>query len=343
MSTIRAAVLGYDDVTLRQLYHNLDQAPQCRSRLSAHMLKTWWPGHDMIFIDSFEVYEKIEQHLDQCHGPVLIAQTEEDWFMALDWHDVRNRIRSHPRWNDECMIISNSRWDCDMLTAVGIRNQCKPGLLDLMTYRELPEVTWQRDLIQHHTSVMFAHLSWPGDMSRIRLCELLMENQARVGCIAGEFMALDNQAGITAQCVLPTPIDSPDSPLSADLYLRTIAFSTVLETQYRGHWCPTTSEKTYRCFHNQVPALVCGGQHTRRYLLGLGFDPCDWLFDWSWDIEPEPGLRFQGFLNEVQRLLNQPLEQIKVLIEQHQSSLVHNQHTVRRLICGYQDLDNRPW
>jgi hypothetical protein len=230
-----------------------------------------------------------------------------------------------------------------MLTAVGIRNQCKPGLLDLMTYRELPEVTWQSDLIQHHTSVMFAHLSWPGDMSPIRLCELLMENKTRVGCIAGEFMALDNQSEITAQCMLPTSLDAPNTPLSADLYLRTIAFSTVLETQYRGHWCPTTSEKTYRCFHHQVPALVCAGQNTRRYLLGLGFDTCDWLFDWCWDSEPEPETRFQGFLAEVQRLLNQPLDHIKTVIEQNRSSLEYNQHNVRRLICGYRDLDNRPW
>jgi len=91
--------------------------------------------------------------------------------------------------------------------------------------------------------------------------------------------------------------------------------------------------------HLLRPAVICGGLGTRQYLLDLGFDTWDWFVDWSFDSEPNDSIRFQKFLQEIERLLNTPLEKLIKLVVQHQDKLLYNQQRLFYLIENYNDID----
>lgn len=308
-----------------------------------NILTKWWPGHKVKYITSYQDYVDIADWLDRVPGPKIIAQVEEDWFLKTDYRTVRQTIVNHTNWSNESFVISNSRWDCDCMTAMGIRALCRPGIGDLLAYQEPVNHTWQSDLIVDHLSLVYGHLDKYLDQSRLCLIDTVLQWPDRVGFILGGGKPiLVNRPELLERCFIDTPDHktAPWMPASADFYLATSAFSAVVETQYRGIWCPTLSEKTYHCYHWQCPVIVNGGYRTRDYLKNLGFDTCDWLFDWHFDSYECPDQRQNGFLAEVERLLHMPLENIKSLIEANRSSLVHNQLNIRRLICRYSQLDD---
>jgi hypothetical protein len=117
----------------------------------------------------------------------------------------------------------------------------------------------------------------------------------------------------------------------------------VLVSQWRttvtSGYAPTTSEKIYRNMHLLRPAVICGGKNTRQYLLDLGFDTWDWFVDWSFDSEHNDQKRFKGYLREIERLLNVPLQQLKDLIHQNQDKLLYNRDRLFWLINNYNTID----
>jgi hypothetical protein len=91
--------------------------------------------------------------------------------------------------------------------------------------------------------------------------------------------------------------------------------------------------------HLLRPAVICGGLNTRQYLLDLGFDTWDWFVDWSFDSEPDSSQRFVKFNQEVQRLLNTPLDQLIRLINDNQDKLFYNRDRLFWLINNYETID----
>jgi hypothetical protein len=73
--------------------------------------------------------------------------------------------------------------------------------------------------------------------------------------------------------------------------------------------------------------------------MDLGFDTWDWFVDWSFDSEPDDGIRFSKFLNEVERLLKTPLEDLVKLINDNQDKLLYNRDRLFWLINNYETID----
>jgi hypothetical protein len=134
--------------------------------------------------------------------------------------------------------------------------------------------------------------------------------------------------------------DAPFQRIDTDFnWYRHTAFGTVIETYSSEPFSPTLSEKTYRNMHLCRPALIFGGQGTREYLISLGFDTWDWIIDWSFDSEPDKIVRFSKYLNELERLLNLPIQILVDLIVKNQDKLLYNRNRLFWLINNYDSID----
>lgn len=311
-------------------------------------------GYTIIWIDSSNDYRSIDNRLSSAHTTgssqhIIIYQTEEDWF-SLDRHaEIQTMIKNHPNWTDQSFIITNSAKDKKETLDLGVNAVCRPGILDLITYQPYDCDLVNFDNITHHTGACWERY----DIDRHKVWKLLDQHQQKI--IVAKLgqhwthnqlnrnLVLNN----SKQDIVPISriqIDAPYQPIETDLWWANhIAFGTVLETHWRSNgstgYAPTTSEKTYRNMHLLRPAVICGGRDTRDYLLALGFDTWDWFVDWSFDSEPNDKLRFQGYLNEIEKLLDTPLQQLKDLIYQNQDKLLHNRDRLFWLINNHSDID----
>jgi hypothetical protein len=328
-----------------------------------------------IWIDSAGDYKNISQHLfglskniTKQKKHIIIYQTEEDWFRTCDFKSVRNTIKRHRLWTNDSFIITNSRQDKQQTKNLGINAVCRPGMLDLITYRPYNIESVKLDNITHHTGVCWSRY----ESDRLEVVKLLQNHQERVIVAklgsswendSFEKKFVINQANTDIVELLPDDIDAPFQPIESDLWwAANIAFGTVIESHHRSlrdtlvdqtrkdtkslldtnlltSYTPTTSEKTYRNMHLLRPAVICGGQHTRQYLLDLGFDTWDWFVDWSFDAEPDDGIRFSKFIDEINRLLNTPLEVLIKLINDNRDKLLHNRDRLFWLINNYDTID----
>jgi hypothetical protein len=309
-----------------------------------------------IWIDSEFDYQFIDQHLskfgdlntnDKQH--IIIYQTEEDWFSSDQHAEIRNAIKNHPNWTEHSFVITNSIKDKQKTLAKGINTVCRPGLLDLISYQPYDCNLINFNNITHHTGVCWQRYN----IHRRKIWELLAKHRQKiiVAKVSQDWMhnqfrnklVLNN----SKQDVVPVDeveLNAPYQSIETDFWWANhVAFGTVIETHWRSNgstgYAPTTSEKIYRNMHLLRPAVVCGGHNTRDYLLALGFDTWDWFVDWSFDSEPDDELRFQGYLNEIERLLNISLEELIALINQHKDKLLHNRDKLFWLINNYDTID----
>lgn len=315
-----------------------------------------------IWIDNTNVYNHINEILswsekeNKSKKHLIIHQIEEDWFEYCDYYQVRNNIKNHSAWTDQSFIVTNSRQDKQKTLELGINAVCRPGLLDLITYRPYDINLVNFNSISFHTGVCW----WRQESSRIRLLEMLKKQQNKV-VVAKIGKSWDNPYVINNS---PSPIfdsgrqllnfgmfDSPYIHIQEDIWwAKYIAFGTVLETRFKDlpltssnnkltNFTPTTSEKTYRNMHLLRPAVICAGRNTRDYLQALGFDTWDWFVDWSFDSEPDDQTRFEKFQQELTRLLNTPLHTLIDLINQNQDRLLYNRDRLFWLINNYDSID----
>jgi len=311
-----------------------------------HIATTTSKQYNSIWVNSGAEYNLIDQILSDIPGQrkkphVVIYQAEEDWFHNCSYVGVRNKIKNHPNWSDQSYIVTHSRKDKKDSLEMGINAVCRPALTDLITYRPYDCNLINFDNIAHHTGVCWDRQ----EPDRVRVWSLLNSYQQNISVAKlGSSWAKDQVINNCPAPVVNSDVNAPWQLIDSDLWwAKHIAFGTVLETQWRAAvthgYAPTTSEKIYRNMHLLRPAVICGGQNTRQYLLDLGFDTWDWFVDWSFDSEPDDELRFQGYLNEIERLLNTPLLQLKELIYQNQDKLLHNRDRLFWLINNYNIID----
>jgi hypothetical protein len=309
-----------------------------------------------IWIDSSDDYKNIDAILSATGNNkkthITIHQVEEDWFRHLDFDKVRLQIKNHPNWTKQSFIVTNSRQDKQRSNELGVNAVCRPGLLDLITYRPYNTEIVNINNITHHTGVCWSRF----ETDRYEIWKLLRNNRNKVAVAKlGNNWRHDsirkNHVINNIQSNLvdfnSDNLDAPYQPIESDLWWsQHTAFGTVLESHHRdadsksfAAYAPTTSEKTYRNMHLLRPAVICGGQNTRQYLMDLGFDTWDWFVDWSFDSEPDDGIRFSKFLNEVERLLKTPLEDLVKLINDNQDKLLYNRDRLFWLINNYETID----
>jgi len=315
------------------------------------------PDFFYFWVHSALFYENIPSTLDDLKitdvkKHVVLWQSEEDWFRTCNYSEVRNNIKNHPNWTDKSFIITNSRQDKEQTRLMGINAVCRPMLFDLITYRPYDQTIVSHTNITHHTGNCWDRV----DRGRLNLWNLF--NQYRDKIIIAKLGKSfvhdpDNNNYLinnlsTDLSTDPTNLNTAFQYIESDaVWMNCTAFGAVVETRYsRVHgtdrlhvYTPTTSEKLYRNMHFLRPAVVCGGQHTRQYLIDLGFDTWDWFVDWSFDSEPDDEIRFEGFLQEVDRLLNTPLDILVKLINLHRDKLEYNRDRLFWLIDNYDTID----
>ena len=107
------------------------------------------------------------------------------------------------------------------------------------------------------------------------------------------------------------------------------AFQTIFETRYHSHCGIVLSEKLFKGFLYKTPFIAFAQHGTLKTLNELGFTTFDWLIDESYDEEINDKKRLKMVLNEMERLLNTPIEQINNKIKERQYELNWNRERVR--------------
>jgi hypothetical protein len=314
--------------------HNRNQRRQLNAALSAINNKSFFS----IWIDSAQTYLNINDELDKAPvgQDIIIYQVEEDWFNLCDYTTIRNRIKNHQRWTDNSFVVTNSIQDKNKTLDLKIKSVCRPGILDLLTYRpyDLNIITGYND-IEYHTGVCWER-STPG---RFKIIQLFTQYREKIIVAKLGRQIINNIKSNNLQHFAKIS-DAPFQRIDTDFnWYRHTAFGTVIETYYSEPFSPTLSEKTYRNMHLCRPALIFGGQGTREYLISLGFDTWDWIIDWSFDSEPDKIVRFSKYLNELERLLNLPIQILVDLIVKNQDKLLYNRNRLFWLINNYDSID----
>jgi hypothetical protein len=314
-----------------------------------HIATTESKDHNSIWITSSQDYEKIEDFLSRPVGQrkkkhIAIYQAEEDWFYNCDYYPIRNRIKNHPNWTDQSFIVTNSRKDKSDSLQMGIKSFCRPAQTDLIIYRPYDCNLTGFSNITHHTGVCWDRYE-PERADVWNLLNKYHENII-VAKIGNSWSGSHNNSVInnSPNEIIVGEVDCPYQTIESDhWWAQHMAFGTVLETQWRSTitsgYAPTTSEKIYRNMHLLRPAVICGGKNTRDYLAALGFDTWDWFINWEFDSEHDDEVRFRGYLKEIDRLLNVPLQQLKDLIYQNQDKLLYNRDRLFWLINNYNTID----
>jgi hypothetical protein len=313
--------------------HDRNQRRQLNAALSAINNKSFFS----IWINSAQTYLNINDELDKAPvgQDIIIYQVEEDWFNLCDYTTIRNHIKNHQRWTDNSFVVTNSIQDKNKTLDLKIKSVCRPGILDLLTYRpyDLNIITGYND-IEYHTGVCWER-STP---SRFKIIQLFTQYREKI-IVAKLGRQIINNSKTTNLHFAKIP-DAPFQLIDTDFnWHRHTAFGTVIETYYSESFSPTLSEKTYRNMHLCKPALIFGGQGTREYLISLGFDTWDWIIDWSFDSEPDKIVRFSKYLNELERLLNLPIQILVDLIVKNQDKLLYNRNRLFWLINNYDSID----
>jgi len=312
-----------------------------------------------IWITDFNDYNCINNRLSDLKitdtkKHIVICQSEEDWFDSCNYYQVRKNIKNHPYWTDQSFIITNSRQDKAQTKLMGINAVCRPPLGDMIAYRPYDLSIVNHSNILYHTGACWYRV----DQSRLAVWSLFdrYRNKIIVSKLGDSWkhdpdknnFVINNLSESVNVDVSMQTINAPYQFIESDSpWINCTAFGTVLETRYSAVvgknklniFSPTLSEKTYRNMHFLRPAVICGGQHTRQYLLDLGFDTWDWFVDWSFDSEPNDNIRFNGFLQEVERILATPLDKLISLINQNQDKLLYNRDRLFWLINNYHTID----
>jgi len=307
-----------------------------RGRPVNFYLKPHWPDYNFIWINSYQDYVDIDDHLSQIDGKICIVQTEEDWFGKTDWYEVRNRIKNHPNWSDECFIITNSFKDY-IDTSKFLKCIWRPGILDLVCYRDLDNINTQLnfDNINKHSGFAMMRKDYYRDLTvnflKSHVSKLsVLKYQDKLFYPEIEHQYISN--GIFIKC-------APFISVQEDIWwIDSSGFVLVFESHYNeNQYAPTFSEKTFKAIHLCRPALIFGGPGIKQDLIRLGFDTWDWLINWDYDNIVNTVERHQAFHYELSRLFALDINEIKFLLEKNKDSLIYNKNRIQHIIKHYKD------
>ena len=107
-------------------------------------------------------------------------------------------------------------------------------------------------------------------------------------------------------------------------------FQTIFETRYHSHCGIVLSEKLFKGFLYKTPFITFAQHGTIKTLNDLGFHTFGWLIDESYDEEINDKKRLKMVLDEIERLLNTPMDVLEKKIKQYQPELEWNRQTVKR-------------
>lgn len=107
-------------------------------------------------------------------------------------------------------------------------------------------------------------------------------------------------------------------------------FQIIFETRYHSHCGIVLSEKLFKGFLYKTPFITFAQHGTIKTLNDLGFHTFGWLIDESYDEEINDKKRLKMILDEIERLLNTPMDVLEKKIKQYQPELEWNRQTIKR-------------
>lgn len=85
------------------------------------------------------------------------------------------------------------------------------------------------------------------------------------------------------------------------------------------------SEKTATPLLLGKPFLVASQRHFHQFLKRLGFELFEEIFDYSFDDEPDEGIRYDMLIQNFKRLTEIPISELPELLNKIKGKLIHNQ------------------
>jgi hypothetical protein len=108
------------------------------------------------------------------------------------------------------------------------------------------------------------------------------------------------------------------------------AFQAIFETRYHSHCGIVLSEKLFKGFLYKTPFIAFAQHGTLRMLKKLGFKTFDWLIDESYDDEIKDRVRLKMVLNQIDKLLNTPIDELNEKTNAHLEDFEWNRNLVKQ-------------
>ena len=108
------------------------------------------------------------------------------------------------------------------------------------------------------------------------------------------------------------------------------AFQAIFETRYHSHCGIVLSEKLFKGFLYKTPFIAFAQHGTLRMLKKIGFKTFDWLIDESYDDEIKDRVRLKMVLNQIDKLLNTPIDELNEKTNAHLEDFEWNRNLVKQ-------------
>ena len=335
-----------------EIYDILNRNLNQRIKANSEVFDYFMPEYKTFFVDSGDVFcneiqdvprqQKLSFKISNTQGPKCVVQVEEDFLQ--NYVDLESCVKPFKdiakldTWTDDCFFISNN---LSIYTEVSKFTHIiyMPGLFDLISYIDSPNEFKPSYNCICHTSYVYSN-----DRYGIRqpIVNFLWFNHSKCTTIIANnhtdtieyynpYVGLSQQQrrGFTDYDLLAGwgSYDVEDS------FYRNDVFGLSLETIGVDFTDTVLTEKTYKFYALCKPVLVYSkARNIRKTIIDLGFDPCDWLFDYSFDNSTN---KEEQFIKELKRLFAIPVDKLVSLCKENEQSLVNNFNQRINLINNY--------
>tara|TARA_B100000989_G_scaffold125635_1_gene93166 strand:- start:6886 stop:7938 length:1053 start_codon:yes stop_codon:yes gene_type:complete len=322
--------------------------------LSELLFKNILPSYKTYFVDSGDDFcseiqdtppnKKMVNIIAKQSGPKCVIVVEEDFLQ--NYINLENSIKpfkdiaSLESWTSECFFITNNRSIhnevCKFVTIIYL-----PGIFDLISYYDSP--TNFND-VKHYNCTCHTSYVYSNDRYGIRqpILDFLNVHQNKCTTIIAnehkETMEYYNPNLKFSQTDISKFTDFDllagwGSFKTENTFYKNDIFGLSIETIGVDYTNTVLTEKTYKFYAQAKPVLVYSkARNIRNTIINLGFDPCDWLFDYSFEQGEN---KEEMFLEELQRLFNIPVDKLIKLCIENQESLVNNFNQRIKLINNF--------
>lgn len=322
-----------------------------RIAANSEVFDFFMPEYKTFFVDNGDEFcneiidvpkeQKLSYIISNTQGPKCVVQVEEDFLQNYNNIELCVKpfqdIAKLDTWTDDCFFISNN-FSIYKEVSKFARIVHMPGLFDLISYIDSPDIFTPNYDCTCHTSYVYSN-----DRYGIRqpIANFLRSNYSKCTTI------IANEHTDTIEYYNPNVELSKEQRRSFTNYLTAgwgmynvenafysnDVFGLSLET-IGIDWTDTViTEKTYKFYALGKPVLVYSkARNIRNTIIDLGFDPCDWLFDYSFDKSAN---KEDEFIKELKRLFTIPVDKLVELCKKNEQSLVNNFNTRINLINNY--------
>lgn len=328
---------------------------------SAEVFEKILPGYTTYFVDSGDTFcleivdvpieNKLVTQISKQNGPKCVIQVEEDFLQ--NYINIKDSIKpfkdisSVDSWTDKCFFITNNRTLYNEVSKFA-KIVYMSGIFDLMAYNDAPT---NFDNVKYYNCTCHTSYVYSNDRYGIRqpIVDFLWLNHSKcTTIIANCFIGHSSEHNERIEYYNPNVELSKDKKYNftrCDLlagfgqyktenaFYKNDVFGLSIETIGVDYTDTVLTEKTFKFYAQAKPVLVYSkARNIRNTIIDLGFDPCDWLFDYSFEDSEN---KQEMFLKELQRLINIPVDKLIKLCIENEESLVNNFNQRINLINNY--------